>query len=230
MTPIKIALIGYGNMGQGVERAAQAKGHQIMARFSRRLGMPKERPQDLAQADLAIDFSHSALVLDHLKLCLSLNKPLVIGTTGWENEMATAQALVCEAQGSCLCAPNFSIGMFLFQRIVAYAASLIAPFEAYDLCGVEYHHQEKLDAPSGTAKALTRQIIDHLPRWPHFAFSSIRCGHIPGTHTLHFDSAADTLTLTHQARHREGFAQGALMAAEWLLSRKGFFTLDDFFK
>lgn len=224
---MKIALIGYGKMGQLVEQIAQAKGHQITARFSRRLGTLEDRLQDLAQIDLAIDFSQAPFVLPHLKLCLSLGKPLVIGTTGWEEQLTTAQEMVHQAHGSCLYAPNFSIGIYLFQQIVNYAASLFQPCHDYDVSGVEYHHKQKRDTPSGTAKALTQNLLHHMPWLQEFTFSSVRCGHIPGTHTLHFDSPNDTLTFTHQARNRQAFAEGALKAAEWLLPRKGFFTMED---
>lgn len=224
---MKIALIGYGKMGQLIEQLAHVKGHQITARFSRHLGTLQERKQDLAQADLAIDFSQGACVLTHLEICLSLGKPLVIGTTDWEEQIVAAQKMVEQAHGSCLYAPNFSIGIYLFQQIIAYAASLFQSFSDYDVSGVEYHHHQKLDHPSGTAKALSQILLRYMPRLKEFNFSSIRCGHIPGTHTLLFDSSDDTLTFTHQARNRHGFAQGALMAAEWLLPRKGFFTMEE---
>lgn len=224
---MKIALIGYGKMGQLIEQLATANGHQITARFSRQLGTLRERPQDLAQADLAIDFSQATSVLNHLNICLSLGKPLVIGTTGWDEQLITAQQLVQQAKGSCLYSPNFSIGVYLFQQVMAYAASLFQNFSIYDVSGIEYHHKDKLDQPSGTAKALSQHLLHHMPRLHSLDFSSIRCGYIPGTHTLHFDSPADTLTFTHQARNRNGFAQGALMAAEWLLPRQGFFKIED---
>jgi 4-hydroxy-tetrahydrodipicolinate reductase len=224
---MKIALIGYGKMGQLIEQLAHAKNHHIVARFSRHLGTLQERWQELAQADLAIDFSQGAFVLKHLEICLSLGKPLVIGTTDWEAQIATANKMVKEANGSCLYSPNFSIGIYLFQQIIAYAASLFQPFSDYDVSGVEYHHRQKLDHPSGTAKALSQNILHHMPRLEEFSFASIRCGYIPGTHTLHFDSPVDTLTFTHQARNRQGFAHGALLAAEWLLPHKGFFTMED---
>ncbi len=224
---MKIALIGYGKMGQLIEQIAPTKGHQIVAHFSRHLGTPQERWQDLSQADLAIDFSQGAFVLEHLKTCLSLNKPLVIGTTDWEEQLVPAKKMVEQANGSCLYASNFSIGIYLFQQIISYAASLFQSFSDYDVSGVESHHRQKLDQPSGTAKALSQNIMHHMPRLEELSFSSIRCGHIPGTHTLYFDSPVDTLTFTHQARNRQGFAHGALMAAEWLLPRKGFFTMED---
>jgi 4-hydroxy-tetrahydrodipicolinate reductase len=224
---MKIALIGYGKMGQLVEQLAAAKGHQIIARFSRHLGTPQERPQEIAQADIAIDFSQPSVVLNHLNLCLALGKPLVIGTTGWEEQLPTAQQLVKQAQGTCLYAPNFSVGFYLFQQIMGYAASLFQPFTDYDVSGIECHHRQKLDKPSGTAKALSQHLLQHMPRLQTLDFSSVRCGSMPGTHTLHFDSPVDTLTFTHQARNRQGFAQGAILAAEWLLPRQGFFTIDD---
>src|SRR5690242_15998217 len=126
-----IALIGYGKMGQLVEQMALARGHRIVARFSRQLGIPQNRSSDLTQADLVIDFSHAFDVIDHLKLCLSLNKPIVIGTTGWETQLPIAQELVQTANGSCLYAPNFSIGVYLFQKIVAYTGSLFQAFGEY---------------------------------------------------------------------------------------------------
>jgi 4-hydroxy-tetrahydrodipicolinate reductase len=224
---MKIALIGYGKMGKLIEQEALAKGHEIVARFSRQWGTVQNRPHDLAQADLAIDFSRASVVLDHLQICLSFSKPLVIGTTGWEEQRATAQKMVRDANGSCLHAPNFSIGVYLFQQITRYAASLFQPFTDYDVSGVEYHHRHKLDSPSGTAKTLTQNILHQMPRLNDLTFSSVRCGHIPGTHTLHFEGPTDSLIFTHQAHHRQGFADGAIMSAEWLRCRQGFYTFED---
>jgi 4-hydroxy-tetrahydrodipicolinate reductase len=224
---MKIALLGYGKMGKLVAQLAPSNGHHISACFSPQQGMLKERLIELAAVDLAIDFSHASAVLPHLELCLHLNKPLVIGTTGWEEQLPLAKKMVQNSQNACLYAPNFSIGVYLFQQLVTYAATLFQPFSHYDVGGIESHHRHKQDQPSGTAKMLTQQILQHMPRLQDFNFSSVRCGEIPGTHTICFDSAVDTLTLTHQARSREGFAQGALLAAEWLLPRQGFFTLED---
>lgn len=223
---MKIALLGYGKMGQLIEEIATRKGHHIVARFSRQLGTLSERLPELECADLAIDFSHAATVEQHVEACLALQKPLVIGTTGWEEKYEQISQKVQQAQGSCLYAPNFSIGAYLFRQMVDYAAKLVQPFTEYDVGGMESHHRHKADQPSGTAKELTHVILQQMPRVNDFTFSSLRCGHMPGTHTLYFDSSMDTLTLTHQARNREGFAQGALLAAEWLLPRRGFFTFD----
>lgn len=227
---MKIALLGYGKMGQLVEQAAQARGHQIVERFSREKGSLKDRREALIATDLAIDFTEASCVLPHLELCLSLGKPLIIGTTGWEENHLTAQEMVRKAKGSCLYSPNFSLGIYLFQQIIAYAASLFQPFKDYDVGGIEYHHRQKLDSPSGTAKALTQNLIHHMPRAKDFQFTSVRCGHIPGTHTLQFEGPADSITLTHEARNRQGFAEGAVFAAEWLLGKTGFFSLTDMMK
>jgi 4-hydroxy-tetrahydrodipicolinate reductase len=224
---MKIALIGYGKMGKMVEQAVLNTGNQIVAKFSRELGMPHERQHDFADADAVIDFSVAEAVIPHLELCLALGKPIIIGTTGWEEHLQMAKEKVLKAGGSCLYSPNFSIGVCLFQKIIAYAASLFEPFDEYDVSGFEMHHSKKKDQPSGTAKILTQTLLEQMPRMSEFDFTSQRSGHFPGTHTLHFDSPVDTLTFTHAARSREGFAHGALKAAEWLLSRQGFFTMDD---
>lgn len=224
---MKIALIGYGKMGKLVEQEAIAKGHSIQALYSAHLGIPQDSPEGIVKADVVIDFSHSSAVISNLELCLFLGKPILIGTTGWEKDLPEAQSLVAKSKGSCLYAPNFSIGVYLYQQILNYAAALFQNFGDYDASGLECHHRQKADSPSGTAKEISRQLQNHMPRLNSFDFSSVRCGSMPGTHTVYFDSPVDTLSLTHQARTREGFAKGALMAAEWLRTKKGFFSLED---
>lgn len=227
---MKIALLGYGKMGRLIEKAALLKGHEITARISRQLGATQENQEKLEKADVAIDFSHPACVISNLEFCLKIEKPLIIGTTGWEEQLTLAKSMVERMKGSCLYAPNFSIGVYLFKQIVAYAATLFQPLKNYDVGGLEYHHKQKVDSPSGTAKNLEQTLLQNMPRVKDFKFSSIRCGHFPGTHTLYFDSSVDTVTLSHEARNREGFAQGAILAAEWILSKRGFFSIDDMMK
>lgn len=225
---MKIALLGYGKMGRLIEQSAIAHGHEITGRFSLQHGIASHRPNALASADIAIDFSHASAVLPHLDLCLSMGKPLLIGTTGWEDQLPEAQQIIGESPAiGCLYAPNFSLGFCLFQKIIAYAASLLQSFPSYDVCGIESHHKEKKDSPSGSAKALIRTVLNNMPRLTTLPFSSVRCGHIPGNHSLLFDSPADTITLTHEARSREGFVQGVFTAVDWLVDKKGLFTLDD---
>ena len=221
---MKIALLGYGKMGHLIEKLAPARGHQIVACIS----SSHDNIEKLAEADLAIDFSHPHAVLKHVQLCCDYQKPLVIGTTGWEKDLEEAQKLVQEASIGCLTASNFSIGVHLFQMVLKQAAALFETQPLYDVAAIEYHHRQKVDCPSGTALMLTETIKQQMPSHSSLEFASVRCGHIPGTHEICFDSSADTITLTHQARNREGFAQGALLAAEWLLSKRSFFTLNDF--
>lgn len=214
---MKIALFGHGRMSELlVQLVNRSTSHTIV------------NDDDFNHADVAIDFSHHSVVLPHLSLCIEHNKPLVIGTTGWEEQLDTAKALVkANPQMGCLYSPNFSVGIYLFKQIAAYAAALLQPWESYDACGIEYHHRHKVDAPSGTAKALTTTVRESLPRKPGFQFTSVRCGEMPGKHSILFDSLCDTITLTHDARSPSCFGEGALLAAEWLLHRKGFFTFDE---
>jgi 4-hydroxy-tetrahydrodipicolinate reductase len=224
---MKIALVGYGKMGRLVEQAAKEQGHEIVAIFDRRLGMPVERKHELSLADVAIDFSAADGILDQLACCADLNIPIVIGTTGWEEKLPEARMIIERSNGACLHSPNFSIGAYLHRKILRYAGSLFESFSEYDVCGIEWHHNQKIDTPSGTAIALQQDLMRQMPRLDSFQFSSVRCGSMPGTHTVHFDSPADTLTLTHTARNRTGFAYGALTASLWLIGKTGFFSLDN---
>jgi len=214
-------------MGQLVEQLAKQQGHEIVSVFNRQTVMPRDRLQELSHADIAIDFSTASCVLDHLSMCTDLQKPIVIGTTGWDDRISRAKAIVDQSNGSCLFAPNFSIGAYLYRTILKQAASIFQPFYEYDVCGIESHHSGKLDAPSGTAQTIRDDLLHHMPRVESFNFASIRSGYAPGTHTVQFDSPSDTLTFTHQARNRDGFARGALTAAQWLIGKTGFFSLDE---
>ncbi|MBS4163979.1 4-hydroxy-tetrahydrodipicolinate reductase [Candidatus Protochlamydia amoebophila] len=220
---MKIGLLGYGKIGKLIEKIALEKGHEIIAIITRE---DNNFQKKLEQVDVLIDFSHPEVVLDHINWSIILNKPIVIGTTGWEDQLEQAREQIQKSTTGCLYSPNFLIGIQLFKQIVSYAAQLIRPFEEFDIAGVELHHNKKLDTPSGTAKALIKNIQKVLPDYS-LKFTSIRCGHMPGTHTLYFDSPTDTIILTHEARNREGFAMGAIKAAEWLKDKQGFFTIED---
>lgn len=152
----------------------------------------------------------------------------MIGTTGWEKDLDSVQQHVEKAKIGLLFSPNFSFGVQIFYKIIAEAAALLASREEYDVGLIEQHHQQKRDHPSGTAKQLAAILQEKGMRNKRdLSIASLRCGTIPGTHTVLFDSAVDTITLTHQAHNREGFAAGAVLAAEWLQGKRGFFTLDD---
>lgn len=222
---MKIALFGDGKMGKLVEACAIAQGHEIVSKIGRRSS--EADWNHVAKAEVCIDFSHSSCVTNHVRFCAKQGKNLIIGTTGWENDEDEVREIVNTSGIGCLYSPNFATGVQLFIRLVEYAAQLLNPFSDYDVNVTEAHHRHKVDAPSGTAKQLISRLAELMPRANELPCTSIRCGYIPGTHTVQFDSPADTITLTHQARNREGFAKGALQAAEWLQGRQGFYTMQD---
>ncbi len=226
---MKIALIGYGKMGKMLEQAALAGGHSVIAIID-----PNCSPhttisaETLADAEVCIDFSHPKHALQNIKQVCALKKNLVIGTTGWYEHLPEARQMVERSGIGFIHAPNFSIGVALFTKIVAQAAAIMDAFDNYDVAGLEIHHSQKIDTPSGTAKQIMANLHKHMPhRKNEISCASLRIGSEPGTHAVLFDSPADTITLTHAARNRDGFVQGALAAATWLEGKKGFFTLDD---
>ena len=255
---MKIAIIGYGKMGIMVEQAAIAQGHTIAAAVESRFpSEPDEKmfrsiaeAGNLGGADVAIEFTEPGSVLANIKALAEKKIPAVIGTTGWYDRISEAQNAIEIADSSLLWASNFSIGVNIFYRIAWYAAELANSFPEYDVGGFETHHNKKLDSPSGTARTLVDGVIARMksknkavwetlnrrPELGELHFPSLRIGSVPGVHSLLFDSPADTIEITHTARNREGFASGAVHAAEWLLKsgtsgkRKGFFTIDDMLK
>lgn len=238
---MKIALIGYGKMGKMVEQVAMSKGYSIMAKIAPQQQYQAITPESVGQADICIDFSHPSCAFENIKLAAALGKNIVMGTTGWYHHIDAVKSIIKDADVGFLYSPNFSLGIALFLEIISQAASLISPFDAYDVGGYEIHHNQKEDSPSGTAKAIIKRLLSHIPHKKdviysvdntaispeHIHFTSMRTGSVPGTHSVFFDSPADTITLTHTARNREGFASGAIRAAEWLQGKKGFFSLND---
>lgn len=238
---MKIALIGYGKMGKLIGEIALQNEHQIVAKIDPHLPSHRITKEAVADADICIDFSHPNAVLENIKTLGELNKNIIVGTTGWYDQIDTVRRYVELYKIGLLYSPNFSIGVNLFLRIVKEAAALIDHFDEYDVGGYEVHHNQKADSPSGTAKAIVSQLLDQVrrkktavyekvdrpPTPDELHFASLRSGSNPGFHSVIFDSAADTLTLSHQARNREGFARGAVAAAEWLQNKKGLFTMQD---
>jgi 4-hydroxy-tetrahydrodipicolinate reductase len=223
---MKMALLGYGKMGRIIESLALQRGHSIVSIIKRE----KISEDKLAEADVCSDFSHPDAVLNHIQIIANAKKNLVMGTTGWSDHLDQVTKIIDKSGIGFIYSPNFSIGVALFLRIVKAAAQMVDTFHAYDVGLLEAHHNKKVDSPSGTAKILANTLSSAMlsrsaDKQPEIA--CIRCGAIPGTHTILFDSPADSITLTHQARNREGFAEGALYAAEWLKNKKGLFTLDD---
>ncbi|MDR3334951.1 MAG: 4-hydroxy-tetrahydrodipicolinate reductase [Treponema sp.] len=255
---MNIAIIGYGKMGRLIEAQALERGHRITTVVE-----PGNTPSclgvktigeatKLADVDVAIEFTRPNTAVGNIMALVERKIPLVVGTTGWYDQLDRVKQVVEEAGASLLWASNFSLGVNLFYRIAAFAASLADPFPEYDVAGFEAHHNKKADSPSGTAKTLVERVLaqmtrkqkpvwdtlDRPPAQDELHYPSMRVGSMPGVHTLVFDSPADTIEIIHTARNREGFASGALVAAEWLLScpgpgkpagaaRQGVFTMDD---
>ena len=236
---MRIALIGSsGRMGQAVKQVVSDTSHEIVAMFDVD-NMPQS--ETVSSCDVLIDFSTAEALKSNLKVALQAGKPFVTGTTGWYDDMQEIKNTVKNAEGSFLYASNFSIGILLFHKLLSRAAELYGSFEAYDFAVHEIHHNQKADSPSGTALTLAREVIKNVPgkndlqigntdgkiSRDKLNISSSRLGHVPGTHTLLIDSLQDTVEITHRAHGRTGFASGAVKAAEWLLAKKGFYTMDD---
>jgi 4-hydroxy-tetrahydrodipicolinate reductase len=217
---VKLLLVGYGKMGRLVEQLAPEHGCEIAGRIDVGSG------DWSAPADVAVDFSTAEALRDNFRRYVDRGLPVVIGTTGWSAHEAELRRNAEAARLGVVAAANFSIGVNLFQLMVAEAARLMQAHEQYGAWIHEAHHAAKRDAPSGTALVLRDIMVGASYKRP-IDMSSTRAGAIPGTHTVGFDGASDTIELTHSARDRRGFAAGALLAARWLEGRRGWFTMQD---
>ena len=233
----KIALIGYGKMGRRIGELALEQGHSIVIidRSAKEADFKKVSKAALKDVWVAIDFSAPEGLISNLSIILSEKVPLVIGTTGWNQDLKKVETLVKKANGHVLWGANFSVGMNLFMKIVQESARLISQFDQYEVAGFEVHHSAKKDNPSGTALKLAHMVASEYQKNSKnkkpVEFSGVRVGKEPGTHTLLFDSAIDTLELTHRARSRDGFAQGALLGAAWIQEQKtGLYSFENHFE
>ena len=224
---MRLALIGYGAMGKLVENLAGAAGAEIGLKVDSRDASlnAAQLAVSLRGHDAAIDFSVGPAVLRNIDAGARAGVPLVEGTTGWHEKLAEARRLVEDQKGALVYGANFSIGVNVFSRIVSAAARLMASLDQYQAFMEEEHHARKRDAPSGTALKLKDLMSEHVKT--EIPITSVRAGHIPGTHRVGFDSAADQIMLTHMARSREGFAAGALLAARWITGRKGVYEFSE---
>jgi 4-hydroxy-tetrahydrodipicolinate reductase len=225
---MRLALIGYGRMGRAIAALAATRGHEVAlvvdeADNPAGGALVRER---LSGLDAAIEFTTPASAPTNLVRLAEAGVPTVCGTTGWDAELPRVAAVVQERAGALVHAANFSVGVHVFLRTAREMARRFAGHPAFDAYVLEEHHRQKLDAPSGTALILQRVVGGADPARA-FPITSVRAGAIPGIHTLTYDSPHDTVTLTHTARSREGFAAGALLAAEWLPGRRGVFTFED---
>ncbi len=236
---MRIALTGYGKMGKELERAAVEKQHEIVMRIS---SVNANAINDLVEIkpDVVIEFSTPATVVYNVYKCFEAGIPVVVGTTGWYDELPEVKQR-CEQGGhSMIYASNFSIGVNILFELNRKLAKIMNSQQAYDVSIEEVHHTRKLDAPSGTAITIANDILDEFVRKKKWildpdknipedllAIHSNRTGDVTGIHTIRYTSAADILELRHEALNRSGFVQGALLAAQWISTRKGFFSMQD---
>lgn len=243
---MKIAIIGYGSMGHEVEKAARDRGIAVSSIIDPNVsGAYKEiNGESMKNVDVCIDFTNPDSVVRNAGKISGFRKNIVIGTTGWYESLGKVRNIAKKSRIGIIYGSNFSIGVNIFFRIVEDAARLIDKVDDYDAYGYELHHSKKIDSPSGTAKSIgdillknirrkNKLVFDRVerkinPNELHFA--SVRAGSIPGVHVVGFDSSSDTIELKHTARNREGFALGAIMAAQWIHKRKGFYSVDDMMK
>ncbi len=251
--PLRLALLGYGKMGKAVKAAALDRGHSIAVIVDPAGGAGVDSLAG-SGAQVAVDFTTGEGVIENVRAASAAGLDLVVGTTGWNDRIAEAAALVQDAGTAMIHAPNFAIGVHLFRKVVEEAAALVDRIDLYDVRISETHHTEKMDAPSGTAIHLAESILARLsskdgwraaagdagvsaagaagenkPDPRHLYVSSTRSGDVPGTHVVSFEGPLDRIELKHEALDRSVFAHGAVMAAEWVHGRSGTFTIDDLF-
>ena len=232
---MKIALIGYGKMGKIIERIAISRGHEIVSIYN---SQKPFKGNEECTADVAIEFTRPDTVVEHIKKAIRQKLPIVVGTTAWSKSQEEIFNLVSQTQGSLLYASNFSVGVNIFQQLTEKLAQLIESQAQYTLRIEETHHLQKLDAPSGTAVTLAEGIIANNTNYNEWQLGNEVLSHqisivahrepdVPGTHEVFATSTIDTITLSHEAHSREGFALGAILAAEFLLGKQGVFTMKD---
>jgi len=221
---MNLAIIGYGKMGRLIERLAPEYGFDVKLRLNRENNAEFQglAAKNVAGTDVAVEFSNSDAAAENIERLAQAGVNVVVGTTGWLERLPRVREAVERAGTGAVWAPNFSVGIFVFTQIVTQAAKLLANEADYDSWAWEIHHATKKDAPSGTLRALTARMKESGYGRP-IDLSSSRAGSHPGTHEIGFDSPADTITLRHSARSRDGFARGALRAARWIAGKKGFF-------
>ncbi|MEB0249317.1 MULTISPECIES: 4-hydroxy-tetrahydrodipicolinate reductase [unclassified Mucilaginibacter] len=245
---MKIALLGYGKMGKIIEKIAHDRKHEIVLKIDNN-NLDELTTENLQKADVAIEFSTPATVLGNIESCFKAGVPIVVGTTGWHHEMEQIKEQ-CEYQkASFIYATNFSVGVNVFFHVNKILAKLMNNYPYYDVQVEEIHHTQKLDSPSGTAITIAEGIIDNLDSkkgWKNVVISdekpddetiaandllieSLRIENVPGTHTVIYDSEIDTIEFKHTAHNRNGFALGAVLAAEWIKDKKGFYSVEDMF-
>lgn len=243
---MNIALIGYGKMGRIIEKIALQRGHQVTLIIDEN-NRPDIQADDLYVADVAIDFSTPHSAINNINLCFEADLPIVVGTTGWYDHLEEIKENCLSGNKTMLYGSNFSIGVNIFFHINKLLAKAINPYKQYDVQVEEIHHTQKLDAPSGTAITIAEGILEYsddktewvndlvgeggevVPKKDQLLIESHRIEDVPGTHTVLYSSEVDQIEFKHTAHSRAGFALGAVVAAEWLHQKKGFYTVTDMF-
>ncbi len=234
---MKIALIGYGKMGQMIDQLATNMGHEIVLKIDQH-NLADFTNSNLKQADVAIEFSRPEVAYDNLSKCIQAGIPVISGTTGWLDRKEELDSFCNEQQGAFLYASNFSIGVNMFFALNQFLAKMMNHQKQYSPSLEEIHHTQKLDAPSGTAITLAEGIledVDQKTSWintenqtdDQLSIISKRIDHVPGTHSIYYDSAIDQIEIKHVAHSREGFARGAIQAAEWIIGKQGCFSMKE---
>ncbi len=238
MNHLKIALIGYGKMGREVEKTAIARGHHVIVTIDDE-SQWEQSAEKLSSCDIAIEFTTPDAAPGNIRKCFDANIPVVCGTTGWLNELPNISRLCHQKNQSLFWASNFSIGVNFFFKLNSELANMLAKLNGYRPRIMETHHTEKMDAPSGTAITLANDIIAARPtlsKWGDAStdlpantlpIKSYRIENITGTHAVTYESVIDSIEIKHTAHNRSGFAEGALLAAEWLQNKKGVFSMSD---
>lgn len=233
---MKIALIGYGKMGKEIEQIAISRGHEIVLKINSN-NLQEFTVDNLKKADVAIEFTTPNAVLKNIYTCFDAGIPIVVGTTAWYNHLNEVKKYCAQKNASLLYASNFSVGVNLFFALNKKLAELMAPYKEYDVMIEEIHHTQKLDAPSGTAISLANDILAVHPtkkKWSldksdeqTLLIKAKRIDPCPGTHSIKYSSEIDDIEIIHTAHNRKGFAIGAVIAAEWLIGKKGVYTIND---
>jgi 4-hydroxy-tetrahydrodipicolinate reductase len=228
---MKIALLGYGKMGKVIEQIALQRGHEIVLRKT-----SSDSYEGIEKADVAIDFSVPDSAVNNISTCLENGIPVVSGTTGWLQDYHKMVNLCKEKNAAFIYGSNFSLGVNIFFELNDYLAKMMAKFNQYNVSMEEIHHTQKLDKPSGTAISLANSIINHTdknnwsienPNADDVFIEVKRIDAVPGTHSIFYQSEVDTIEIKHTAHNRDGFAFGAVIAAEWIIGKKGVFTMKD---
>jgi 4-hydroxy-tetrahydrodipicolinate reductase len=234
---MRILLIGYGKMGRAIEAIAMGRGHEIIGKVD----TYEELTRFNLKADVAIEFTQPESAVKNILYCFDHKIPVVCGTTGWLDQKSEIEDLCLEKKAGFFYAANYSLGVNLFFRLTSYLANMMRPYADYKVSIDETHHTQKKDAPSGTAITLAERIIGEQPlikKWQStethdptsLVIRSHRIDPAPGTHTVKYQSSVDDIEITHTAHSREGFAQGAVLVAEWMVNREGVYSMDDFLK